>query len=82
MTIGLLRSYNGYANANAALSEVRDPVKTLKRAAPLALVSVTALYLLVNIAYFAVIPKEDIMNSKRVCSVCFYFLPALLSDSW
>ena len=64
--IVLFRSYNGYANANAALSEVRDPVKTLKRAAPLALVSVTTLYLLVNIAYFVVIPKNEIMESKRV----------------
>jgi len=53
------------------LSEVRDPVKTLKRAAPLALVSVTALYLLVNIAYFAVIPKKDIMESKRVVVALF-----------
>jgi len=67
----IMWSYNGYAGANAALSEVRDPVKTLKRAAPLALASVTALYLLVNIAYFAVIPKEDIMSSKRVVVALF-----------
>ncbi|KLO09420.1 amino acid transporter [Schizopora paradoxa] len=67
----IMWSYNGYASANAALSEVRDPVKTLKRAAPLALVAVTALYLLVNIAYFVVIPKNEIMDSKRVVVALF-----------
>lgn len=42
-------SYIGYSNANYALSETKNPVKTLKIAAPLALGSVAILYMLVNV---------------------------------
>lgn len=60
------RSYIGYANANYALSEVRDPVRTIKRAAPLAMISVTSVYMFINVAYFAVVSKTDILGSKRI----------------
>lgn len=60
------RSFVGYSNANYALSEVRNPVQTIKKAAPLALLLVTIFYMLVNVAYFAVVSKEDILSSGRV----------------
>ena len=60
------RSFIGYSNANYALSEVRDPVKTIKRAAPLAMLSVTLVYILVNLSYFAVVTKADILDGGRV----------------
>ena len=62
----LSRSFIGYSNANYALSEIRDPVRTIKRAAPLAMCAVTAVYLLINIAYFAAVSKNDILGSKRI----------------
>lgn len=43
-------SYIGYSNANYALSETKDPVKTLKRAGPAALILVSILYMLVNVS--------------------------------
>jgi len=42
-------SYIGYSNANYALSETKNPVRTLKIAAPLALTTVAILYMLVNV---------------------------------
>jgi amino acid transporter len=42
-------SYIGYSNANYALSETKDPVRTLKIAAPLALGIISVLYMLVNV---------------------------------
>ena len=66
------RSFVGYSNANYALSEVKNPVQTIKRAAPLAMLSITIVYILVNIAYFAVVSKDDILDSGRVvASVIF-----------
>ena len=62
----MTRSFVGYSNANYALSEVRDPVKTIKKAAPLAMGAVTAVYLLINVAYFAVVSKNDILDSNRI----------------
>lgn len=42
-------SYIGYSNANYALSETKNPVRTLKIAAPLALGLISVLYMLVNV---------------------------------
>ena len=60
------RSFKGYNNVNYVLSEVRDPVRTIKRAYPIALTFVTVTYLLANVAYFGVISKNDILGSGRI----------------
>ncbi|KAF1979462.1 amino acid transporter [Bimuria novae-zelandiae CBS 107.79] len=65
-------SYIGYSNANYALSETRNPVRTLKIAAPLALGSVAILYMFVNIAYFAAVPAEEIISSKRLVAASLF----------
>ena len=65
-------SYIGYSNANYALSETKNPVRTLKIAAPLALGSVAVLYMFVNIAYFAAVPAEEIISSKRLVAASLF----------
>ncbi|KAF9479857.1 APC amino acid permease [Pholiota conissans] len=65
-------SFIGYSNANYALSEVRDPVRTIRRAAPLAMFSVSAVYLFINIAYFAVVSKTDILESRRIVAALYF----------
>ncbi|KAF5387547.1 hypothetical protein D9757_006562 [Collybiopsis confluens] len=65
-------SFVGYSTVNYALSEVRDPVRTVKRAVPLAMVAVTAVYMFINIAYFAVVSKSDILGSKRIVAALFF----------
>lgn len=62
----------GYSNANYALSEVRDPVRTIKRAAPLAVFSIAIVYILVNIAYYAVVDKIEILGSGRIVAALFF----------
>lgn len=62
----------GYSNANYALSEIRDPVRTIKRAAPLAVFSVSIVYMLVNIAYYAVVAKAEILGSGRIAAALFF----------
>jgi amino acid transporter len=44
-------SYIGYSNANYSLTETKNPVRTLKIAAPLALGSVSIMYMLVNVRF-------------------------------
>ncbi|KAG6329931.1 hypothetical protein ID866_9160, partial [Astraeus odoratus] len=65
-------SYMGYSNANYALSEVQDPVRTIKRAAPLAMMLVTVVYILVNVAYYAVVSKADILDSGTIAAALFF----------
>lgn len=66
------RSFIGYSNANYALSEVRNPVRTIKLAAPLAMMTITIVYMMVTIAYYAVVPKDEILGSGRIVAALFF----------
>mmetsp|Transcript_5230 Transcript_5230/g.5922 ORF Transcript_5230/g.5922 Transcript_5230/m.5922 type:complete len:549 (+) Transcript_5230:118-1764(+) len=65
-------SYVGYSNINYALGEVKNPVKVLRIAAPTAFISLAIIYMFVNIAYFAVVPKDEIANSGRILAASFF----------
>ena len=65
-------SFVGYSNANYALQETRNPTRTLKIAAPVALIGTGVLYMFVNIAYFAAVPKEEILSSGRILAASFF----------
>lgn len=65
-------SYIGYSNANYALAETKNPVRTLKIAAPLALAVVAVLYMLANIAYFAAVPRAELLSSGRILAASFF----------
>jgi len=58
----------GYSNANYALSEVRDPIRTIKRAAPFAMFLVALSYMTVNVAYFAVVSKQDMLSGGTMAA--------------
>ncbi|KAH8680636.1 amino acid permease-domain-containing protein [Xylariales sp. PMI_506] len=65
-------AYHGIENANNILGEVRDPARTLKLVAPLALITALVAYVLVNLAYFAVIPVEEIKASGDLVGLVFF----------
>ncbi|KAL9077598.1 MAG: hypothetical protein Q9157_003293 [Trypethelium eluteriae] len=65
-------SYIGYSNANYAMSEIKNPVRTLRIAALIAIAIVGVLYMLANIAYFAVVPREEIISSGRILAGSFF----------
>lgn len=65
-------SYIGYTNANYAMSEMKNPVRTLKIAGPASIAIVGVLYMLANIAYFAAVPKEEILSSGRILAASFF----------
>ncbi|KAJ3282200.1 hypothetical protein HK104_011042 [Borealophlyctis nickersoniae] len=65
-------SFIGYSNANYALGEIKRPVRTLKIAGPLAIGIVSTLYILANIAYFAAVPKEQILSSGLTVAGQFF----------
>lgn len=65
-------SFIGYSNVNYALGEVKNPIKTLKWAAPSSLIVVAIIYLFVNIAYFAIVPKELLKTSSTILAADFF----------
>jgi amino acid transporter len=65
-------AYSGYDNLNSVMDEVQNPIRTLKTAAPAAMLTIFAFYLLLNISYFVVVPLEDIKNSGELVAALFF----------
>ncbi|KAK4443839.1 amino acid/polyamine transporter I [Podospora aff. communis PSN243] len=65
-------AYAGLQNANNVVNEIVNPVRTLKTAATTALVVSCAVYFLVNVAYFLVVPLEDIKESGELIAASFF----------
>ncbi|KAK2051021.1 methionine permease [Colletotrichum caudatum] len=65
-------SYSGLDNANYVLNEVKDPVRTLRSVTMTALTTACGLYALVNVAYFLVVPIEDIKKSGELIAALFF----------
>jgi amino acid transporter len=68
----ILYCFRGYSTANQVLSEVRNPVRTLRIAAPIALILVSLSYILANIAYFMAVEIEDFRSSGVVVAGHFF----------
>lgn len=64
--------YIGYSNAFYALGEVRNPRRLIRIAGPLSILIIAIIYMLVQVAYFAAVPKEDIAKSTQVVAA-YYF---------
>ncbi|KAJ7741342.1 high affinity methionine permease [Mycena metata] len=71
-TFKVLFSYAGWSNVNYVLNDVKNPIRTLKIAAPLGLGLCATLYLLANIAYFAAASKVDIVKSQVTVASLFF----------
>jgi hypothetical protein len=54
------------------MNEVKDPVRTLRSAATSALLTALVLFTLVNVAYFLIIPLEEIKNSGELIAALFF----------
>jgi amino acid transporter len=65
-------SYAGLSNVNNVLNEVKEPVKTLKSVSLTALLTTCILYLLVNLAYFVVVPLDQIKESGELIAALFF----------
>lgn len=70
--LNILYSFKGWENANYVLSEVRRPQRTLAVAGPLAVGLCTVLYVLACVAYFAVIPADDLAASDVIVAGLFF----------
>ncbi|KAF4991237.1 hypothetical protein FGRMN_7952 [Fusarium graminum] len=65
-------SFAGLDNAANVMNEVKHPVRTLRSVALTALATACGMYLLVNVAYFLVVPIEEIRGSGELIAALFF----------
>ncbi|KAL4400191.1 methionine permease [Malassezia pachydermatis] len=65
-------SYVGYSNLFYALGEVKNPARTMKVAGCCALLILTILYVLSQVAYFAAVPLDEIRGSEQIIAAYFF----------
>ena len=66
--VGALWAYDGWNNVSMVSSEIRNPQRSLPRALIAGTAAVIAIYLLTNLAYFRVLPAQDVAASPRVAA--------------
>jgi amino acid transporter len=66
--VSVLWVYDGWADVSFVGGEVKDPEKNLPRVLIYGTLIIIALYLLANLAYLAVLPVEEIRQSKLVAA--------------
>ena len=65
-------SYVGYSNLFYALGEVQNPARTMKIAGIVSLTTLTILYVLCQIAYFAAVPLDEVLGSEQIIAAAFF----------
>lgn len=61
-----LYSYAGWNALNFVTEEIKNPIKNMPRAIIISITSITVIYILVNVAYFAVLTPTEIEKSSAV----------------
>ncbi|SPO00357.1 related to high affinity methionine permease [Cephalotrichum gorgonifer] len=68
----IIYSYSGLDNVNNILNEVKDPIRTLPSITSTALFTAASLYTLINVAYFLVVPIDEIKGSGEMIAALFF----------
>jgi amino acid transporter len=61
-----LWAYDGWNNVTLVSSEIKNPARTIPKVLVFGILGVALIYILTNLAYFYVLPIEEIQNSQHV----------------
>lgn len=64
--VAVFWTYDGWYSVNCTAGEIRDPAKTIPRGLVLGVLSVTAIYVLINVVYLLALPLEQMRGVVRV----------------
>ena len=64
--VAVFWTYDGWYSVNCTAGEIRDPAKTIPRGLVLGVLSVTGIYVLINVVYLLALPLERMKGVVRV----------------
>ena len=64
-------NFVGWSYLNFVVDELEEPKKNLPKGIFISIAATTSIYLLANIAYFAVLSKAEMLSSSAVAIVSF-----------
>lgn len=70
--MSIVFSYAGCSNAFNVVNEIKNPIPTLKKNTSVALLVVVVLYIFCNIAYSAVVPKDEFKEATEIAASIFF----------
>lgn len=65
-------SFNGWHTIHNVLGEIKDPVRTMKIAAPLAILLINMCYFLINLTYLIVIPSDELLKIDEMVGLVLF----------
>lgn len=65
-------SFNGWHTTHNVLGEIKDPVKTMKLAAPLAILLINICYFLINLTYLIFIPSDELLQIDEMVGLVLF----------
>jgi amino acid transporter len=70
--VKIIFSYAGFENAFNVVNEVKNPVRSIRNSGGLLLLIVAIRYILANVAYFAALPKGELVKSSQIAASLFF----------
>lgn len=65
-------AFAGWNSIHTVTNEIHDPLRTIKIAGPLSLLVISVTYLFLNVAYFVVVPDQEIVDSGQLLGSIFF----------
>ncbi|KAG0687831.1 hypothetical protein C6P40_001835 [Pichia californica] len=65
-------SFNGWHTIHNVLGEIKDPIKTMKLAAPLSIFLINLCYFLINLTYLIVIPSNELLEINEMIGLVLF----------
>jgi amino acid transporter len=65
-------SFNGWHSTHTVMGEIKDPVRTMKIAAPLAILVINICYVLINLSYLIVIPSSELLELDEMVGLVLF----------
>lgn len=65
-------SFNGWHTTHNVLGEIKDPINTMKIAAPLSILLINICYLLINLTYLIVIPSDELLEINEMVGLVLF----------